>query len=558
MVQTSFSDDLRRYLALLLQWTWLLLLTTILAAGSAYILSKRSTPVYQASTLVLINEAPSNKSAVDLGVIQTSERLAKTYAETMTTRPVLEGVVQSFDLGLDLKTLKESIQVQPLRDTQLLKVTVEDNDPARAALVANALVAEFAEQNKEEQASRYAASKQALETQLEQLDAQIQEAVTVLGSPRSTGADLAERDRLEATLAQYRLTYTSLLQSYEQVRLAEAQSTATVVQKEPAIPPTEPIRPRVMVNTLLAAVVGLMLAAGVIFLIEALDDTLKSPDEIARQLNLPVLGLISRHETKDGEPVTAAQPRAPVSEAFRALRTNIQFSSIDRPLRSLLVTSASPQEGKTTISANLAVVLAQSGRKVVLIDSDLRRPRVHKLFNLSNRSGLTGLFLQLQLYLDGKINVDHCLQQTMVSDLVAITSGSLPPNPAELLGSEKMMNILGQIHKQTDVVVIDSPPVLAVTDAAVLAPRMDGVVLVVKPGQTKLAAAKLAADQLRRVGANLLGVVLNDVEFKRTRYDYYQYSGNYYAYGKGYGYGANDDIANGKGPKVKKGEPLKV
>jgi succinoglycan biosynthesis transport protein ExoP len=271
-----------------------------------------------------------------------------------------------------------------------------------------------------------------------------------------------------------------------------------------------------------------------------LDDTLRGPDDVARALNLPVLGMIAQHDAEDGHPVAAFEPRSPVAEAFRSLRTNIQYASVDRPVHTLLVTSPSPAEGKSTVAANLSVVLAQSGREVALIDADLRKPRVHKVMGVSNRFGMSALFVRSQRDLDGS------LQKTLTPHLSVLTSGALPPNPSELLGSEKMFDILGQVAEQADIIIIDSPPVMAVTDSTVLAPRVDGVLLVLKPGVTKLAAARTAVEQLRRVGANLLGVVLNEIDVGNSRYSYYN-RGYYHAYQEYYG-----DSAPRKGLRRKK------
>jgi non-specific protein-tyrosine kinase len=227
--------------------------------------------------------------------------------------------------------------------------------------------------------------------------------------------------------------------------------------------------------------------------------------------------LIARHAPEEGSPVALAEPRSQVAEAFRSLRTNIQFASVDHPLRTLLVTSPTPAEGKSTVAANLSVVLAQGGKRVALIDADLRRPRVHKLLGVSNSLGMSELFVKDHVALNGS------LQPTEAPDLMALTSGGLPPNPAELLGSEKMAEIIRQVGMQVELVVIDSPPVIAVTDSSVLAPRVDGVLLVFKPGVTRLGAARQTVEQLQRLGANLLGVVLNDVDLRRSGYYYKSY-----------------------------------
>jgi capsular exopolysaccharide synthesis family protein len=344
--------------------------------------------------------------------------------------------------------------------------------------------------------------------------------------------------RLQSDLAQYRASYASVLQSYEALRVAEARSVSNVVQVEPAVEPTIPVRPRTMVNTLLAAVVGAMLAVGVVFLIEYLDDTIKTPDEVMRATQLPLVGLISRIEDEaDGEPYAARQARSPAAEAFRSLRTNLQFSGVDRPVRSLLVTSPGPQEGKSTVAANLAVVMAQGGHRVTLLDADMRRPRLHRMLGVPNRIGLSDLFTRNPLDLDGAV------RPCRMENLSLLTSGGLPPNPAELLASERMIQILDQVAKQTEFVVIDSPPAGAVTDAIVLAARVDGVLLVVEPKHTRLPSVVQVVEQLRRAGANVVGLVFNNVPLGRSGYYNGYYSGYYYQYVYPYG---EDGLKGGK------------
>jgi len=513
-------------------------LALVVAGGAAYLVSIRITPVYQAATTLLVNEAPATKFT-DYSSVLTSERLARTYTELLTTKPVLEEVITRLGLKTNIVRLQETIQVELVRDTQLIVVSVENTDPQQAAAIANTIAIVFSERNQELQASRYATSKESLGAQLVQMDAQITSTNEALATLGDDTAQSDERDRLEATLAQYRQTYASLLQSYEQVRVAEASSTSNVVQVEEASAPSLPVRPRTLINVLVAAVMGLAIGVGIIFLVEALDDTL-SPDAVSRQLGLPVLGVIARHQLTNGKPVVAAEPRSPVAEAFRSLRTNIQFASVDHPLHTLLVTSPSPEDGKSTVAANLGVSLAQSGRRVTVMDADLRRPQVHKKFGLTNRTGITSIFVQPQMRLNGVI------QETEISNLSAFTSGSLPPNPAELLGSERMSEIIRLVREQSDIIIIDSPPVMAVTDAAVLAPRVDGVLLVVKPGTTKLAACKQAVEQLQRVGANVLGVILNDIEINRSGYKYAYYKGYYYTYHRYYGSESDAVTAKGK------------
>ncbi|MEI7848980.1 MAG: CpsD/CapB family tyrosine-protein kinase, partial [Chloroflexota bacterium] len=220
----------------------------------------------------------------------------------------------------------------------------------------------------------------------------------------------------------------------------------------------------------------------------------------------------------DGKPISLVQPRSPITESFRALRTNLTYSSVDRPLRRILITSSTPQEGKTTISANLTVVLAQGEKKAILIDADLRRPTVHKKFGLMNRLGLSSLFLR------SLENIPATIQSAGIPGLSVMTSGSIPPNPAELLTSHRMVEILDRLNQDFELIVIDTPPVLTVTDAVSLAPGMDGVIVVVKPGFTKESALKQTLEHLRNVNARVLGVVLNEVNPHSRKYGYYYHS----------------------------------
>ncbi len=539
----SFSDDLRRYFALLMHWAWLIVLAVVLAGGTAYLVSSQVTPVYQASTTILINQAPSTRAS-DYAALLTSERLAQTYAQLITKKPVLQGVVdtlrQDYGVSVELQDLEYGVTVQPVRDTQLIEIKVENTDPVLAAQIANALVSVFSRTIQETQTARYAETKNSLQQQLDDLGQRIEADSLALQNLGDSPDAQAERNRLETQLNQNRQLYAALLQTFEQVRLAEAESISNVIQAEPATIPLRPVRPRVMQNTLLAAVVGGMLAVGVVFLVDALDDTVKGPEDITRNTGTVVLGVIASYDAAKSDLVTLAEPRSPIAEAFRSLRTNIQFASVDKPLQSILVTSALPSEGKSTVAANLAITMAQSGKRVVLLESDLRRPSVHRYLKVPNRMGLSTMFVRPQVYLDGN------LQGTRIPNLKVLTAGDLPPNPSELLGSERMQAILRQLREQADVLILDTPPMMAVTDAVVLAPRVDGVLLVARPGGTKNSALRTAVEQLRRTGANILGVVLNEVQMKGYRYRYYSNMYYYYGYYEYYG------RENGKGKRKRR------
>ncbi len=623
--QSAQQIDIRQYTALFLKWAWLLILLAVVAAVGMFIYDKQQAPVYQASTKIMIVEPPTTQSASVTDYLST-DRLANTYAELFSTRPLLEGVVQRLDLAMSPATLKGKINVEQKPETKIIILHVKDTDPNRAALIANTMIEILIEQNEEMLAGRFNTAQEnlqaqinAVETQISTLNAEISqktetqneeqlekieanmaeiegqivdlqseitELTYILGlgseqlsgdsAPRIDPADIGrvsllrskelELSQLQSTLEMYRdiyyqltigfsgsegqssgfdpqrstlelyqQTYQNLLSDYEAINLARMESENNVVQVEPAIPNPNPISPQIPRDVSLAAVVGLMAGGGLAFLIEMLDDTIKSPEDVTRHLGLPVLGSILHVEEDEG-PVTLTQPRSPVSEAFRSLRTNIQFSSVDYPLRTLLITSPSPMDGKTTVSINLGIAMAQNGFRTIAVDADFRRPRLHKALGLSNRFGFSNYFVQ------SPQDIYQGLQNpTDMENFHVMTTGSLPPNPSELFGSERMVNILSWFEEYADVVLIDSPPLLPVTDAAVLAPRVDGVILVVKPGVTKLNACKHAVDQLRKVGSNIIGIVLNDIPEKGARSYYYYRNGYYYAYKDYYGEAAQDE-----------------
>jgi polysaccharide biosynthesis transport protein len=598
--------ELKHYFSIVRRWSWLLILGLILGAGGGFGVSNYQTPVHQASTRLLVMRAPQQTTS-DYTYLS-DQQLVQTYIQLVTTKPVLDSV--SAELGYTFKA--KQITVQQIRDTQVVQLTVEDQNPERAAAIANTLVEQLIKHNDALQASRFASTESNLQEQIKQMETQIsglQTVITeasnqslkeqmielesqiapleaekaqleqeiallnparttlqktslaekesrlsqiepllrlyqeihsnliVLGKPMDTaGADSIKLTQLQKTLDLYQGIYVNLLNNLESVRLARLQNTPNIVQIEAATVPLEPIRPRPIMNTLLAGVVGLMLSGGIIFLVEYLDDTIKTMEDVESVLGIPVIGYIAelQHHSKRGEELyVMRQPRSPVSEAFRLLRTNLEFASVDRPIRRLMVTSTNPNEGKTTIVVNLAAVMAQGGRKVTVMDADLRRPKVHRFLGLGNQFGLTDMFRT-------DVTIPMISQQMGdVENISVITTGSLPPNPAELLGSARMDHILRQAEQESDILILDSPPSL-VADVQILAAKVDGVVLVVHPGHTQIDNARATMEQLRRAGARVVGVVLNRIP--RHRAEYYGGYRHYSPYYKQYQYASRDSV----------------
>lgn len=516
----DFDLDLRKYFSLFLQWLWLIVVAGLVAGLVSYFVSKSMTPYYASSTLVLVNEAPATRTT-DYNSVLLSKQLANTYSQMMARDPILIKVADQLGLTDALEDIKEWITVAIVQDTQLIEVTAETTDPVLSADIANAIAIVFADNIQEIQSERFSQSKATLATQLDD----VQKEIDTYATQAERASTTEERDRLEAKVTQYRGIYSNLTLSYEQVRLSEAQAVSSVVQVEPATPVLDPVKPRVLINTLLAAVLGSLIASSAVIARDVLDDTIKTPEDIKRKFNLPILGVIDYSSTEPDSPITITDPRSPTVEAYRKLRTNIKYTSVDRPLRTLIVTSAEPGEGKSTIITNLGVVMAQSGKKVILADCDLRRPSIHTNFGLPNRNGMSTLFAESADVLEST------QQPTQVKDLTVVTSGSLPPNPSELIGSQKMQTILEAMRQSSDVILLDVPPVLTVSDTTTLAPSLDGVILVVRTGKTRASAFKQTIEQLHQVNARVLGIVLNGLVKRGKLYGYQ----NYTAYQSYYG-----------------------
>jgi len=522
--------DLKIYVRLALRWLWLVVLCSLIGGAGAWWVNTNTTPIYQASSKIMISEG-RNAANANYGDILLSERVARTYAELMRRQLVIQQVFER--LGLDPALAGSqiaSISVTPIRDTQLVQLTVESPSPDLAAAVANSLPTVFLDELRATQLSRFAESKASLSSQLETLSRQVEETklqLSELENPRTSVEEL-EYTRLNNALTQYQTSYANLLQSFEELRLTEAQSLDTIVLMDPASAPTNPVRPRVLTNTLLAAVMGALAALGIVFLVEYLDDRVQTPDDLRRIADLPVLGAIAKipagrgKAKRSGNLLSITQPRHPIVEAYRRLRTNLQFYNLDEGLRSLAITSAEGGEGKSVTAANLAVVMAQSGLSVVLVDADLRKPQLHHIFDLPRKPGLA------EALIAGELNPALLQPAPGVANLRVLTCGDSVPNPAEVMGSHRMRDLAAHLETVADVVIYDTPPVLAVTDALVAGQLADGVLLVVNTLKTSAGAVHRAIEALTQVNRPPMGAVLNRLSGSgRSYYYYYQY----YTYG---------------------------
>jgi capsular exopolysaccharide synthesis family protein len=361
-----------------------------------------------------------------------------------------------------------------------------------------------------------------------------QETFTNLQISGKLATDTNEITTLESNLDLYQQIYLGLLNNRETIRLQRVQNMPNVVQANTAIATESPIRPRKTLNTLLGGIAGFILVLAFVLIRDFLDTTIKSREDVERAIGLPVLGYVlslPMDAERDG-PFVMHSPRAPAAEAFRSLRTNLEFIGVDKPIKSLLISSSEASEGKTVTAANLGVIMAQGGKNVLLVDADLRKPRLHQELGVPNRVGLSDLFRN-------RITIDEAIQSLNGLSLSVITSGGIPPNPAELLGSEKMAHILKELTMRFDIVIIDSSPTL-VTDSQLISARVDGVLIVMRAGETQAETAKMTFEQYKRVNARMLGVVLNNLS-----------TGSHYGYAPyaNYKYYREEDLPTSSKPK---------
>jgi capsular exopolysaccharide synthesis family protein len=456
-----------------------------------------------------------------------TEQLAESYAQIAQRQPVLQAAVDSLGLNMGWQDLVSLVNVYSIPNTQLLGITVQDISPERAVAIADEIAHQLILQSPASLESKTRQDRsQFVQSQLVDLEGRIRNSQTRVKELQAK-LDIAlsaheiqdlqtEISNLEELISKWQATYTSLL---DFLQGGDSPNFLTVI--EPAQLPVTPISPNVKLNTLLAATVGFVLAVAAALLLEYLDSTLKSPDDLSRTLKVATLGSIERIEGNDYKDklVVSHGPFSPMAESYRLVRSNIQFMSVDQSAKSLVITSTNPGEGKSITAANLAIVMAQADLKTILVDADLRRPTLHKIFGVPNIGGLTDLLRSPELELNSQI------KNIGIENLKLLTSGPLPPNPAELLGSQRMTHLIQRLEEIAEIIIFDSPPVLAVTDAAALSKHTGGIILVVQAQHTYRDAIQQAIKRLEQVGIPILGAILNQVS--RTGGSSYQYSQYY-------------------------------
>lgn len=503
---------LNEYFAPLKKWWWLLVVAMLVGGVSAYLTTRPLPSVYMARTTLVIGNALSSLNPTQ-DEIYLAQQLAQTYSDIAGREPIRLATMEA--LGLDDLP---SYEAQPVPNSPFLEISVTYSDPQIAQIVANELANQLSLLTPTNlQDTGGSVEQDFIEQQLKDLQVKIektQEEITKknaelggMSSAVQINQTQVELDALDSRLSVLQQNYANMLASMPD----RGRNTLRVY--ESAELPRWPVGPNKPLIILLAALGGILLATLAAYGIEALDTTVRTADEVYRLMDLPVVGRISDLPAgKNNWTFVLDQPNSSGAEDFRLLRTNLEFFNIDKPLKVYMISSAGVGDGKSTIAANLAMMMAMSEKSVILVDADFRRPRLADALGMAE--GADGL----SDVISHGMKVEDALQSWEgAPGLKILTTGTLPPNPAELLSSRRMDKVMEELRETADIIVLDGPPFI-VSDASVLAAKVDGLIVVVRPGQTQRAALAAMKEQLERIGAKVLGLVLNQMPATRSYY----------------------------------------
>ena len=513
-----------QYTSTLIKRWWLIPLLVAAGAIIGNQLSHTEDATYLASTTLLVGQSSIQAVNVNPSDEAISRNLAQTYANWTRRQPVLQKVVERLNLLTSWQTLKEQVQARPVNGTQFLEIIVEADSEAQARSIADEIahqlidISPTALQNKQQSENRIL-----IQQQIEELQVRIQQGkdqLAVLRAKASGALSTDEIDKLsldinnlEMLIIDWEANYTQLLIFAESAEkppnylsiIEAAQTSIRPVQRSQ--------------YAFIGALIGLLLAAAAALAWESLDTTVKTVEELNQ---LPVIRSVGGVHRIPGEGyhnqlILAQDSFSPVTEAYRKLRTQIQSLASQQPMKTLVLTSAAIGEGKSITAANLAIITAQAGLKTVIVDADMRRPTQHQIFNTKNRGGLSDLLRSREL------DPEATIQKTSVENLWLLPSGTIPRNPAELLGSRRMDQVLLRLRQKADVIICDSPPVLPVADAAILATKSDHVLLLVEAGRSSKTVVIKAIESLQEVGTNTVSGIINGVNDYAQETAYYGY-----------------------------------
>jgi len=528
MPEKEESFELHRYWDILWRHKWVVLLAVVAVVVGTMIFTYRQLTFYRASSKILINPPSSLYPYSVSGQILTSQGLPFSSQGLPYYINYLENYRVWITGGTMMDKIRErvkslypqseeswfSMETSVIEDTSIFRIGIQAGDSELCKVAANAAAQVIVEENLKMFASGLKTASEAME---KQILSPLEELSRLKVGSESSGIDSGTTDNKEP---ESQLWQASQLNN---VRIMDYAKTSF------------PIEPRKKQNAALGLLVGIFLGGGLAFFLEYLDTSIRTIEDIEKYLSWPVLGIVPRFDqTVKGkasgseiQPVVSKFPKSASAEAYRTLRTNIQLADLDNPPKFLVITSAIPLEGKSTTALNLAVALAQKEGKVLLVDADLRKSTIHKVLHLDNSSGLADLILN-HSHLAASVK-----QSKNIDNLWVLTGGSLPSNPSELLGSSRMKTLVEQMRKEYEYVILDTPPLISVSDGAILASQADGILVVVSPGKVKGEIGRRTKELLERIGTPVLGCVFNCVEPSHRNYYYYYNYYHYYAGSEG-------------------------
>jgi capsular exopolysaccharide synthesis family protein len=505
------QQGIREYLRILRRRRWLVWGTFVGVVFTTWLVSARMTPIFEA-TAQLEAQPPvlgniQEVRGLDTG---TTDRDLQTQAAQMKSYEVLTRAAAALHLASP-DELDGALEVKVRPDTSILEVTVQHREPGEAEKYADAVIAAYRTYRQDRAIEQVTISRDNLNKQIQDVQGKITELdQRVAGNPEAVTLTKSERDALVTRLQTLEASQQSL-PGPDLIR----SSTGELLDKARAAP--DPVRPKIVTNLAVGTAVGLLLAVGLALLTETLADRIANPDEIEERLSTSILGQVpSVKEARAGDQpslVILDDPVSGAAEAYRTIRTNLRFLSLERPLKTIMLTSAVPGEGKTSTAANMAVAFAQAGTRTILLSADLRKPSAHKFFGVPDAVGLVGA-------LNPEVSLEKSLQATGVKNFRIMAAGGLPPNPTEILGSARFTTLLTALSEASDMLIIDAPPALGLADASALASKVDGVLFVVDTHKVNRRELSHAADQIRRAGGRIVGAVMNAVE-PEEGYGYY-------------------------------------
>ncbi len=457
---------------------------------------------YKATVLLLVRQELAS-GYIDYSSILASERLTQTYSQILQSQVVLQKAIDRLELTQNVDTIQRMVDVDPIADTQLIQLSVTSTNVDFAVLLANTIADEFINHIQGSVAEPYIRRLEKVENSLTDLQTkqeEIQQSITDLSATRvNAEIEISYLERVQTTDRASRLEIEDDYERMEQLSRDSAESVyVTEIARIPESPSTSPV-----LYIGLAILMGALIGTVGALILDNQDDTIRTADDTAKEVGVNILGKLNYMKSSGANPAVLSSPLSPISEAFLITAHNISFATSKQPAKVILVTSPSPAEGKSFVVANLAVTLARLGKKVIAVDADLRRPDLHRLFDIEQENGLADALME------GAIK--QRVYETKIDGLKILPSGKTPVSPLEVMSSVKMQGLLQSLSDQADIVLIDCPPVLPVADASMLASIVDGVILVVRANYTRGHTVREALQHLNQTGTKVIGVVLNAI-----------------------------------------------